>query len=338
MKKLLAILALAALLVPGIVLAQPPGCTWNGDPCIRLGWSGVTQPGIDYRNILPGQTLNFTIRVQNAYAMDPPFVGGWPLSCNTACDVLDTFCTEYSVRQGATVTCVEGFDVPYELPSCYAYDHHIGVKAAGGCNAVVGSKDTIIVRMVYAKGEPAEDCAPECGDCQDPDLRGYGAAQRRLYNADTLIITVVAPTANPIKITQPDSTEVDFGATQAYIPFIIGNAWDCFRGFGFNIKSEGNIGPAIDTTGTVTIIGGEEKLIHAILDAGTAPVCTYDKLTILVWSLAGPTIWYDTCVQIVHVVEPVPVPLFTVPVVTILVLALILAAAVFMRRRAVSRA
>jgi hypothetical protein len=32
------------------------------------------------------------------------------------------------------------------------------------------------------------------------------------------------------------------------------------------------------------------------------------------------------------------VPLFTVPVVTILVLALILAAAVFMRRRAVSRA
>jgi hypothetical protein len=67
-------------------------------------------------------------------------------------------------------------------------------------------------------------------------------------------------------------------------------------------------------------------------------VCTYDTLTIIVWSLAGPTIWYDTCVQRVHVVTPVPVPLFTVPVVTILVLALILAAAVFMRRRAVSRA
>jgi hypothetical protein len=47
---------------------------------------------------------------------------------------------------------------------------------------------------------------------------------------------------------------------------------------------------------------------------------------------------YDTCVQIIHIVEPEPVPLFTVPVVTILVLALILAAAVFMRRRAVSRA
>jgi len=34
----------------------------------------------------------------------------------------------------------------------------------------------------------------------------------------------------------------------------------------------------------------------------------------------------------------VPVPLFTVPVVTILVLALVLAAAVFMRRRAAGRA
>jgi hypothetical protein len=46
----------------------------------------------------------------------------------------------------------------------------------------------------------------------------------------------------------------------------------------------------------------------------------------------------DTCVQVIHVVEPSSVPLFTVPVVTILVLALILAVAIFMRRRAVNRA
>ncbi len=66
MKKLVAILALAILLLPGIVLAQPAGCSLpgEGDPCIRLGWSGVAGAGKDYRNILPGQTLNFTIRVQ----------------------------------------------------------------------------------------------------------------------------------------------------------------------------------------------------------------------------------------------------------------------------------
>ena len=335
MKKLLAILALAVLLVPGIVLAQPPGCTWNGDPCIRLGWSGVTQPGIDYRNILPGQTLNFTIRVQNAYAMDPPFVGGWPLSCNTACDVLDTFCTEYSVRQGATVTCLEGFDVPYELPSCYAYDHHIGVKAAGGCNAVVGSKDTIIVRMVYAKGEPAEDCAPECGDCVNPNYRSYV----RMYNADTLIITVVAaPPA--LGVLQDTLTLVDRGQTQAFIPFTICNQDDCAPPtlYSYNIKSKGVAGriSAINQSGSATVSGGACKDVYGIIDAGIAFACDYDTLTIIVWTPA-PVI-YDTCVQVIHIIEPEPVPLFTVPVVTILVLALILAAAVFMRRRAVSRA
>jgi hypothetical protein len=38
------------------------------------------------------------------------------------------------------------------------------------------------------------------------------------------------------------------------------------------------------------------------------------------------------------VIEPIPVPLFTTPVVTVLVLAMILAAAVFLRRRAAGRA
>ena len=50
----------------------------------------------------------------------------------------------------------------------------------------------------------------------------------------------------------------------------------------------------------------------------------------------GPGGIYDTCVQAIVVVEAVPVPLFTRPVVTIMVLAMILAAAVVMRRRATS--
>jgi len=329
MKKLLVILALAVLLVPGVVMAQPPGCTWDADPAIRIGWSGVqAQKGIDYRNVLPGQTLAYTIRMQNAYANG---VSGW-VSCNADCDIVDTFCTHVSTRRGWTINCVEGLDVPYELPSCYVYDHHITIQAAGGCNATVGEKDTIIVSMVYTRTTDAV-CAPECGDCMDPDWRGTGP----LYNADTLIVTVVAPT-NPITIVQDTLTLVDHGATQAYIPFTVGNAWACFTGFGYNIKSKGHVGGALDYTSTVTVPGGQTRPVYGILDASEAAICTYDTLTIIVWSLAGPTIWYDTCVQRVHIVEPVPVPLFTVPVVTILVLALILAAAVFMRRRAVSRA
>jgi len=327
MKKLVAILALAILLVPGIVFAQPAGCTWDGDPCIREGWSGVAGPGVDLRNILPGQTLAFTIRVQNAY-----YYPAWPKSCNLACDIMDTFCTHVSSAQGWTVTCVEGLDVPYEMASCYAGYFHINISPKDGCAQVVGTKDTVIVSMVYTRTDDAV-CAPECGDCEYYTQRGTAY----LYNADTLILTVVNP-SNPISIEQDTLTLIDEGATEAYIPFTVGNAWACFTGFGYNIKSKGHVGAAINTSGTLTIGGGQEVGISGILDASSAAICTYDTLTIIVWSLAGPTIWYDTCVQRVHVVEPVPVPLFTVPVVTILVLALILAAAVFMRRRAVSRA
>ena len=327
MKKLLAILALAALLVPGIVLAQPAGCTWNGDPCIRLGWSGVAGAGVDYRNIVPAQTLAFTIRVQNAFQNG---ASGW-VSCNPDCDILDTFCTYVSSAQGWTITSVPALGVPYELRSCYVYDQNITITAP--FSAVLGSQDIVIVSMVYTRGEPALTCAPECGDCLDPTIRGTG----RLYNADTLILTVVEP-PNPISIEQDTLTLIDRGVTQAYIPFTVGNAWPPFTGFGYNITSKGHVGAAINTSGTLTISGGAEVEVYGILDAGASYTCEFDTLTIIVWSLAGPTIWYDTCVQRVHVVEPVPVPLFTVPVVTILVLALVLAAAVFMRRRAAGRA
>jgi hypothetical protein len=335
MKKLVAILALAVLLVPGIVLAQPAGCSWNGDPCVRYGWNGVQGPGINTANILPGQTLEYEIGLQNGNALWNNYLGnGITGTCNNANGVLDTFCTHLVSLQGWEVVS-EDLDTPWELASGYLMWWPLTIKATGDCDAVVGSKDTVIISMSYAKGEPAETCAPECGDCLDPTLRFPGAY--KLYHADTLILTVVAP-SNPISIVQDTLTLIDQGATQAYIPFTVGNAWACFTGFGYNIKSKGHVGGAINTSGTLTIGGGAERIVYGIVDASSTSVCTYDTLTIIVWSLAGPTIWYDTCVQRVHVVTPVPVPLFTVPVVTILVLALILAAAVFMRRRAVSRA
>jgi hypothetical protein len=191
--------------------------------------------------------------------------------------------------------------------------------------------------MVYTRGEPALTCAPECGDSYDPNIRFSGGVYQMLYNADTLILTVVEP-PNPISIEQDTLTLIDQGTSQAYIPFTVGNAWPPFTGFGYNITSKGHVGEAINTSGTLTIPGGTEVKVYGILDASEEVICTFDTLTIIVWSLAGPTIWYDTCVQCVHVVAPLPVPLFTVPVMTILALALILAAVVFMRRRAVSGA
>ncbi|MDD3642125.1 MAG: hypothetical protein PHQ19_01475, partial [Candidatus Krumholzibacteria bacterium] len=87
----------------------------------------------------------------------------------------------------------------------------------------------------------------------------------------------------------------------------------------------------INQPGQVTVDGGACLDIYGIIDAGAANVCDYDELTIIAWDNATGTV-YDTCVQLIHVVTPVPVPLLTAPVVTILVLAMILAAAVIIRR------
>jgi len=57
-------------------------------------------------------------------------------------------------------------------------------------------------------------------------------------------------------------------------------------------------------------------------------------MTIVAWDQSTGAI-YDTCVQIVEVVEPpLYVPLFTAPVLAVLAAALIIAAAVLLRRRA----
>jgi hypothetical protein len=82
--------------------------------------------------------------------------------------------------------------------------------------------------------------------------------------------------------------------------------------------------------------GGACVDVYGIIDGGTANVCDYDELTIIVWDDATGTV-YDTCVQLIHVVTPVPVPLFTAPIVTILVLVMILAAAVIMKRTLTAR-
>jgi hypothetical protein len=334
MKKLLVILALALVLVPGIVMAQPPGCTWNGDPALRYGFQGgITAPGIDYATIYYGQQLYYDLGLQNAY-MYPT----WPATCNTACDVLDTFCPEASSAKGWTLASADpGLGVPFELPSCYIYWCAFTIDVP--LTAAIGDVDTIVARMVYTKIVGTDTlCAPECGDCVEPTIRGV----LPMYNADTLILTVV-PVPPVIEIRQDTLTLVDQGQTQAYIPFSICNPNETAdpRTYDYLITSVATPRiPAISQTGTIaSVLGGGCKDVYGVIDAGAALVCDYATLTIIAW-ITDPEqgLKYDTCVQVIHIVEPEPVPLFTVPVVTILVLALILAAAVFMRRRAVSRA
>jgi hypothetical protein len=328
MKKLYAILALTLLLMPGIALAQPPGCNWQGDPIMRYGfgqYDGLpyNQPGNDFANVYPGGTLTYIVAPFNATATAYP-----PLTCRGT----DTLCFHAVSKKGWTLACDPVMGAPQELPPGYVWYQQVSITAP--CNAVPGVKDTLIAKAAYYM---PTGCAPQCGDCADPNLRT--STNVLYYNSDTLIVTVIAaPPA--LGVLQDTLTLVDRGQTQAFVPFTICNQDECAPPtlYSYNIKNKGVTGriPVINQSGSTTVDGGACKDVYGVIDAGLALACDYDTLTIIVWTPV-PVV-YDTCVQVIHIVEPSPVPLFTVPVVTILVLALILAAAVFMRRRAVSRA
>jgi hypothetical protein len=310
--------------MPAVVLAQPPGCTWEGDPAIRYGFGQgdnlpYNQPGNDFANIYPGATLTYTLAPYNATAWQP-----------FACTALDTLCFHAVSLQGWTIAANPAMGDLMEIPAGgYIWWQEVSITAP--CDANIGDKDTLVARVAYANN--AGVCAPECGDCADPNIRPSTGV--KYYNADTLIVTIVAaPPA--IAILQDTLTFVESGQSQAYVPFSICNADNCapLTLFNYNIKSKGHVGGAINTTGTVMVDGGACKDVYGVIDANFTPACTYDTLTIVAWG-AGEPIAYDTCVQVVHVVEGCfCVPVFTPAVAAILVLALVLVAAAFMRRRA----
>jgi hypothetical protein len=323
MKKLV-FLSLALMLLSGIAYAQPPGCSWEGDPAFRYGWGYLNglpynQPGPDYITAIAGQTLTYRLGPYNAHPTWTP----------TTCKNTDTLCFHISDNLGWTIACTPPADAPTILGAGYLFYEDVSITLP--CNVTVGQIDEVIAVCAYTN--IAGTCDVSCGDCNDPNVRpGDGL---NYYSADTLYITVVvSPPA--LGIFQDSIYYVEQGQTQAYVPFTIANQDECAPPtlFNYNIVSKGHIGAAINQSGSVTVNGGEQQDVYGIINAGTAAICTYDTLTIIAW--AGTA--YDTCVQLVHVVSPVTVPLFTAPVVTILVLALVLAAAVFMRRRAVSRA
>jgi hypothetical protein len=137
------------------------------------------------------------------------------------------------------------------------------------------------------------------------------------------------------EIMQDTLTLVERGAPQAYIPFMICNSNSCAdHSYNYNIRSKGYVGAPINQSGTIMVPSRECKDVYGIIDAYAAVPCASDTLTILAWTIDAEVL-YDTCVVIIHVIEPQPVPVFNGPVLTVLVLALIIAAAFFVRRRAV---
>lgn len=152
----------------------------------------------------------------------------------------------------------------------------------------------------------------------------------------------VVPPPQEIEIFQDTLFNIDVGVSSAYVPFDICNNDPSAdpRDYEYWITSLGLVGPALDIYGDLLGVEAREcRTVYAIVDASVAAECDYDTLTILgFYNAPGPGGIYDTCVQVVHVITPLPVPLFTTPVVTIMVLAMVLAAAVIMRRRVTSKA
>jgi hypothetical protein len=328
MKKCLYLIAvLGLMLMPAALYAQPPGCTWEGDPCLRYSWNqndGLPyhQPGPDTCTAYRGQTLDkLTVWMNRSGASN------WTDA--SPCLLTDTLCFWAYTSIGWALAGSPPFHSCGELPPGYGYTQHILITVP--CTASYAIHGPIIMHTTYCNIDI--ECV-ECGDCWDPNIRN-GVP---LYNADTLYVNVVFAPLHAPTILQDSITYVEQGLSSAYVTFAICNPDGCTQHpYDYNIKSKGHVGAAINTSGSVTVPGGECKNVYGILNASSALVCTYDTLTIIAWTTEGGP-YYDTCVQLVHVIEAVPVPMFTVPVVTILVLALILAAAVFMRRRAISRA
>jgi hypothetical protein len=318
MKKV-ALLALLVMLIPGVLNAQS-FCSKEGDPGFFWGfWPTAT--------VIAGETWCDTPAPTNF-----GFVSG-------TCTQDDTFCF-HMWDDSSWVMYADTTGGYPELETCFVLGSGYWMPGMSfcievPCDAEIGEVNVVCLQMAFC--DTGLVCAPDCGDCEDPNW--YGDPPAPYYSITCCTLTVITPPP-ALYILQDSLTEVEEGQTAAYIPFEICNGNPCAppTTYAYNIKSKGHVGPAIDQSSTApNVPGGECQIVYGIIDAGSAIICDLDTLTIIAWSVEEPIV-YDTCVQLIHVVEPVPVPLFSAPVVTILVLAMILAAAVFMKRRAVSRA
>jgi len=325
MKKLI-LLALVVMLLPAMAQGYD---LKQGDPAFYFDFDGGTI------ELIRGETWCFSAYAMNygwastlcpgtydTFAVVSGELLGWPLTNEFAAFEQGT------VGEDAEGTCYiindDGVD-----PWYFVTDVCLTVP----CEAAIDDVNTLTLQMAYCDDQMVAQ--PDSGDCENPNIHAE-VDRWSLISQD--FVVVESPPA--LYILQDSLYYVEQGQTSAYIPFAICNGDPCAPATTYNyvITSLGATGlPAINQPGSLPgVVGGECGNVYGIVDAGEGIVCTFDELTIIAWDESGSV--YDTCVQLIHVVEPVPVPLFTAPVVTILVLAMILAAAVIMKRHAVSKA
>jgi len=298
MKKV-ALLALMVLLIPGVIYAA---CSQEADS-IRIH-SAYNFPA-EVQDIFPGQELTYNFAIC-MYSTDEALED---TICLHVVGPPDGYDLSGDINEGSIAILTSG---------CWGF---WPVVVTASCDVVPCDYDTIIATLSFTNTDIECDLA-----CMDvtvgrPDI-------------DTLILHVVPPPP-ALVILQDTLSFVEQGVTAAYVPFAVCNSDPCTPGdYEWLITSIGYVGGPISQGGAQTIAGGDCYTVYGIIDASASGVCEYDTLTIVAWR--GDL--YDTCVQAIHIVEPIEVPLFTTPVVTILILAMILAAAVFLRRRATSRA
>jgi hypothetical protein len=326
MKKLV-ILALVAILLPSVAQAQL-GIKQSDPAMYQTDWMDYPEETIQ---LVEGESWCWEYIAANFY---------WASS--TCMDPMDTFAVVLDDLQGWPLTNTDAGNCLIYNDSCsyagcpgdvgwYIWEEFC---VTAPCPATVGQTNTVSIGIYYC--DETMTVQPDSGDCEDPNYRGGGlwACYQTMY----INFEIVEP-APALVIFQDTLYLVEEGLAAAYVPFSVCNG-DLCAGTGdydYVITSKGHVGSAINQSGTATAVApGDCEDVFAVIDAGAAVACTYDTLTIVGWDVATGLV-YDTCVLPIHVVEPVPVPLFTAPVVTILVLAMILAAAVIMKRHAVSK-
>jgi hypothetical protein len=162
-------------------------------------------------------------------------------------------------------------------------------------------------------------CSPDCGG-----------------NDTTMVILSAAEAESNIFINQADRYYVEVGQAFASVPFGLCNQNPCApdADYSYEITSPGYSSggcfiPSVNETGDeYGVSGGECRTVYATVNANNACLGDTADLQIIAWVDSK----YDTCHQIVEIIEPRPVPVFDNTVLTVLVLGLILAGAIMIGR------
>jgi hypothetical protein len=178
-------------------------------------------------------------------------------------------------------------------------------------------------------------------DCGHADKVGAGLDGPRgvaqFGEVEDYLLKPSTEVSNIIEIQQDTLTYVDTGVPSAYIPFYVCNPdIESIREYSWNITSLGYVGDAIDQSGSGTVPSGGYIKTYGVIDASLAVEGDTDTLTIIGYTeISGPGGSYDTCIQVVRIIEPIGSPTISPRIMVILILSLLTAAALVMRKRIV---